>query len=244
MVNAAAYGGDVALVSVTAPSLPWDRRNCSHAPGQPCSGVHGCRVHDRYAATWNRDAPRRWRSLHRAAAQVARRRCGKLTLVLRAWEYQRRGVLHMHVVLGMGSAAERAAAHVYVQALDELRQAHDFGYVDRGRMKQGRRHLELVPATRAARYLAKYLAPIAVVDGEGRGKLSLAETVVRPDVPPLVVYVSPKLTVQTGCTMRFLRWVRWAWVLGVDPLTGELVRPAESSGPAAILAGAVAARAP
>lgn len=230
-MNLVAYGGDVALVSVTGPSLPWDRSRCSHPQdGRACSGKHGCRALPRYAMTWNRSAPRRWRELHRAAAQIARRRHGRLSVLARCWEYQRRGVLHMHVVLGMGSACEMAAAHTYVQALDELRELHGFGYVDRGRRRGGSRHLEVIEGVRAGRYLAKYLAPIA------GAKLTLSETVLRRDVPPLVVWISPKLTTRTGCTMRFLRWVRLAHVLGVNPVTGEL-RESEAVNAQRLLAG-------
>ena len=197
-----AYGGPVALVTITAPGadvLRWDRR--------PGPGGRR-RVHPFSAAIWNRWAPANWRRLHRAAAQRARRRHGKLTLLGWSWEFQRRGVLHKHVILGVGSAVELAAAHTYVQALDELRHAHRFGFVDRGRKRRGTRSLEVVPALRAARYVAKYLAKRG--DGD---ELVLSETVHHRDVPPLVVYVARAMTARTGITMRHLRHVRLAYVL-------------------------------
>jgi len=43
---------------------------------------------------------------------------------------------------------------------------------------------------------------------------------------PHVAYVSTKLTLQTGVTMRYLRWCRHAHVLGIDPRTGEVLQPA------------------
>lgn len=183
------------------------------------------RLPDRAAMeAWNRTAPERWRAIHRAASQRARRRHGRFSLVAWSWEYQRRGALHKHVIVGVASARELAAAHTYVQALHELRQAHDFGFVDRGRKTGGRRALEVIPPARAGRYVAKYLSPLE------NGKPTLSATVVQPDVPPLVAYVSRSLTTRTGVTMRFLRWRRYAWAMGLPnfhPLTGELVHSIE-----------------
>jgi hypothetical protein len=194
------YGGDVALITITAPG----RDQLVDAAAM---------------MRWNRGAPGRWRSLHRAARQATLRACGTAPKLLAwTWEYQRRGALHKHVVVGVATARERHAAHVYVQHLAELRRLHAFGFVDRGRRVGGRRALEVIPAVRAARYVAKYLSPL-----DALGKPTLSETVVREDVPPLVVYVSRALTDDTGVTMRYLRWVRHAWFLGIDPDTGEVV---------------------
>lgn len=220
LVNVTAYGGDVALVTVTAPG----------AKRLPDSAS---------MMRWNRHAPRHWRELHRAASQVARRRHGVLTLVAWTWEYQQRGALHKHVVLGVGSARELASAHTYVQTLHELRQAHDFGFVDRGRAHGGKRSLEMIPPDRASRYVAKYLSPL-----DSDGKPTLSQTVVRQDVPPMVAYVSRRLTTQTGCTMRWLRFVRLAYVLGIDPTTGEVVRARASSPVVSVEASPVAVRGP
>lgn len=198
LVNIEAYGGSVALVTATAPGAD--------------------RLPDRQAMwRWNRTAPARWRAMHKAAAQIARRRHGKLTLLAWTWEYQRRGALHKHLVLGVETPRELAAAHTYVNALHELRQAHDYGFIDRGRAHGGKRSLALIPAQRASRYVAKYLSPL-----DGEGKPTMSETVTRPDVPSLVAYVSRVLTLRTGVTMRFLRYVRLCFVLGIDPRTGEL----------------------
>lgn len=197
LVNVEAYGGDVALVTVTAPGTE--------------------QLPDTAAMRrWNASAPVRWRSLHRAAAQIARRRHGAFTLLTWTWEYQRRGALHKHLIVGVATARERAAAQTYVNALSDLRTQYGFGFVDRGKAHGGRRSLELIPATRAARYVAKYLAPL-----DGTGKAAISETVLREDVPPMVVYVSRKLTSSTGCTMRRLRHVRRCYMLRVDPDTGE-----------------------
>lgn len=204
--NTESYGGAVALVTITAPGddrLPRDE--------------HG-QVGDLERREWNQSAPDRWRSLHRAAAMRSRRGGHRLSLLAWSWEYQRRGMLHKHLIVGVETAAELAGAHAYVAALHELRHRHDFGFVDRGRKRSagGGRALEIVPALRAGRYVAKYLAK------RENGVLTVSETVLAADVPPLVVYVSRALTAKTGITMRELRWRRHVQVVGFDPKTGEV----------------------
>lgn len=203
--NVESYGGAVAMVSITAPGqdrLPW--------------GDDG-RIERRARVRWNSAAPENWRRLHRAASQRARRAGHKLTVLCWVWEYQRRGALHKHVLLGVETAAELAGAIEYVDGLDRLRHAHDFGFVDRGRRRRGEgRRLEVRGAQHAGRYVAKYLAKR--VDGV----MVLSETVMAEDVPPLVAYVSRALTGETGVTMRALRWRRHVHVLGFDPHTGEV----------------------
>lgn len=175
------------------------------------------RLPDRRAMVdWNLAAPARWRALHRRAREACRRRGSRVTVVSRTWEYQRRGALHVHVVLGVATARELAGAHAYAAELASRRGRHDFGFVDRGRRTGGRRCLEVIPAQRAARYVAKYLSPL-----DGDGKPTLSETVTRRDVPPHVLYVSRELTALTGVTMRSLRWRRHARMLRCDPDTGE-----------------------
>jgi hypothetical protein len=129
------------------------------------------------------------------------------------------------VAVGLSSAAERAAAQTYVNALSELAGQHGFGWVDRGRRTAGKRVIAVIKGETAGRYLAKYLSPL-----DATGKPTLSATVTRAEVPANVVYVSTKLTLQSGVTMRFLRHVRLAYVLGIDPRTGEVVRAAEPAG--------------
>lgn len=219
LVNVASYGGDVALVTVTAPGrnvLPYD----------------GPMVERSARYRWNRDAPARWRALHRAASQIARRRHGRFALIAATWEYQQRGVLHRHVIVGCRTAAERAAADTYAHALHELREQFGFGFVDRGRKHGGKRTLELVPADRAGRYVAKYLSPLDATTG----KPTISATVREPDVPPHVAHVSVKLTQTTGVTMRSLRAMRLRFVLerlGVVEVlhAGASSPPVPSDGP-------------
>jgi hypothetical protein len=194
--NVTVYGGDVALVTITAPGAD--------------------RLPDRRAMVdWNLAAPPRWRRLHSAARSAAIREGLPVTIVARTWEYQKRGALHVHVIVGVATALELAGAHAYANHLARLRGLHDFGFVDRGRRTGSRRALEVVPAERAARYMAKYLAPIR------GGKLTLSETAQRRDVPPHVLHISRVLTAKTGVTMRSIRWRRRCFMARVDPATGE-----------------------
>lgn len=198
LANVAAYGGDVVAIAATAPGVDV--------------------LPDRRAMTaWNLSAPERWRRLHQAARQAALRDGHVVSVVARTWEYQKRGALHVHVILGVRTAAELAGAHAYVAHLARLRERHTFGWIDRGRRRNGgARTLEVIPAERAARYLAKYLSPL-----DRDGKPTLSETVTRRDVPPHVVHVSRRLTQLTGVTMLSLRWRRRCWCARVDPDTGE-----------------------
>jgi hypothetical protein len=237
LVNVQAFGGDVALVTITAPGaevLPWEKS--------------GERLVQRDAARhWNRTARTEWTRLHRKAAQRAGRHAkrggGRWAIVAQSWEFQKRGVLHKHVIVPMATAADIAASHEYVRALDDMRHRHGFGFVDRGR-RSGRgpwgRRLGVVPQQRAARYLAKYIAAV-----EQDGKLALSETVTHPEVPGHVVYVSRRLSARTGCTMRSLRLARLIHVVAArldlpEPEIWEMhdsgvrvagLRPASELGP-------------
>jgi hypothetical protein len=231
--NIEAYAGSVALLSITAPGVDgvafWWKNPAGwvDVPGWraheiPWADARRQHADPAVAIRWNRSAPRRWRELHRAAAQRARRAHGVLSVVSRTWEYQRRGLLHVHVVLGMATPRERAAAHAYALAVEDLRERHGFGFVsDTSRSSSWRqRGLEVIVAERAARYVAKYLSPLK------DGKPTLSETVTRRDVPAHVIHVGRFLTARTGMTMRYLRWRRKAYMLklpAIDPRTGELV---------------------
>src|SRR4051794_21894437 len=104
--NLDSYAGPVWLCTITAPGK--DRL-----------------AHDRdgnvtWAAAylWNKSAPFHRRRLHHRAAQETRRATGRRASVLAwVWQYQQRGVLHVHIVLGVATAVERAAANAYVNFL-------------------------------------------------------------------------------------------------------------------------------
>lgn len=193
------------MFSVTAPGAdlyPFDPRFCSHSPSQRCSGALGCRVDPKVAEAFNKSAGRWWSELHRAAKVRADRATGhKGKLLTRVWEKQKRGLAHVHGVIGVQSPAERAWAEAYVTALREMAPRYGFGFVD-GWHKIGRK---LWPGVQAGAYLSSYFA-----GGRGR-KMAITENVLSGDLPRLVVFIGRSLTGQTGCTMRSLRNSRRLW---------------------------------
>jgi hypothetical protein len=210
-VNLREYGGLSCVIAVTPPGeaagLVWDRRLCMHPAGERCSGPKGCRVDERAAGIWNEASRRWWRELNRICKQRADRAIRRLGaackggILMYEWELQRRGVWHLHVVVGMETAVEKAWAYEYVEALAELALAKGFGFIDRKPLHSPQ------PAERSARYLSKYLAK-----WQEDGSLEITETV-RSAGRTLLNYVCRPLTAKSGCTMRALRNVRlvWAW---------------------------------
>jgi hypothetical protein len=202
--NLEAVQGEIVLSAVTAPgaqALPWNESVCRGLGEHRHSGKLGCRVEGRAAREWNESAPGRWRRLHRRAYQdtVKRCGCGSIWMVARVWEMQTRGVLHVHPVLAHVTARQRAGARFYVERLAELAPQYGFGFVERKAKPQ--------PAVNAAAYLSSYF-----VKGR-RGKTTLWESARSPAMPRSIVHVSVKLTQETGCTMRLLRFGRFVWVM-------------------------------
>lgn len=202
------------MVTLTAPGadvLPWDRALCRHPASERCGGARGCRVAAADARRWNRTADRRWSLLWDAAAQAVRRRHGPGALRLLAYscELQRRGVLHWHFLLGVGSARERGAAHHLIENIARLAPSYGYGHVDRKAARAER------AGVLAAWYAAKYMSKESLAGGIG-------ELVLSGDAPARPVYVASRLTVRTRCTMRNLRLKRAAWCRW-----GAQLRPAE-----------------
>lgn len=228
LVNVQAYGGAVSLVTVTAPGrdlLPFRE------------GTH--EVERAIARRWNRQARAEWRRIHRKATQKAKRHARRhgfeWGVIARAWAFQRRGVLHLHVIVPMERAIDRICSQIYAEALASMAEAHGFGYVDRGRKTRAgttwsRRLLEVVHQERAARYLAKYVAKHTEVG------LELHATALHPDAPGQIVYVSRELVSRTGISMRYLRSRRIAfniaaaWKMPYDELLELLAEGAVISG--------------
>ncbi len=118
----------------------------------------------------------------------------------RVWEMQKRGALHVHVVLAYSTPKEMLAADAYVGWLSTLAPWHRMGYVDR--------HRSVSSARAAAAYLAAYF-----VTGK-RDKATLQESVMSEAMPHSIVHVSTVLTQETGVTMRELSYRRFAWFVG------------------------------
>lgn len=233
--NLEAYDGPVIMVSITAPGkerLPWaegydpttDTWFChGHRPGVEHSGKRGCRVEPRAAREWSDTASLRWGMFRQAVSASLRRMikrgelAGPANLLERVWEPQKRGVPHLHLVLGAGSREEIEAAAVFVAKLKEAAGDYDFGHVD-ARGKKGSRGsrvvargqiLKLTSAQDAARYLSSYLT------GRSKHKPTIRETVMDPALSFLhgktkrqalpLIWLTPRLTRVTKVTMRTLR---------------------------------------
>ncbi|MGH3426532.1 MAG: hypothetical protein ACRDQZ_02985 [Mycobacteriales bacterium] len=216
--NLDVYGGLAAMLTLTAPGeaagLPFDRALCTHPPNERCDGKKkGCKVFAGAAKQWNDLSRAWWRDLNRVCKQRADRALRKLGadhkggLLLYQWELQGRGVWHLHFVVGLETAVERAWAIEYVKAMRELGPRYGFGFVDAKPMRSPR------PASQCAGYISKYL----VKRGEA-GSFEATETV-KAAGRTLLNYVSRRLTARSLCTMRMLRLVRvaWAWRNGLIP---------------------------
>jgi hypothetical protein len=221
--NLRVYDGLVCMCTLTAPGqdagLVWDREQCSHAPGEPCSGRRGCRVLPAAAEFWNDRSRAWWRELNRIAKQHADRGVKRLGhdykggLLMYEWELQGRGVWHLHFVLGMATPVEQVWAFEYVKAMRELATCKGFGYVDAKPLQSPQ------PAERAASYLSKYLAK-----WKDDGSFEVTETV-KTAGRALVNYVSRKLTAKSGITMRMLRDARIAWAWREGHLPSDVLEP-------------------
>jgi hypothetical protein len=241
-VNLREYGGLSCVIAVTAPGeesgLVWDRGECSHAPDERCSGRKGCRVVEAAAEIWNEASRSWWRELNRICKQRADRAIRRLGasnkggVLMYEWELQMRGVWHLHVVLGMETAIERAWAFEYVKALHEVGPVKGFGFIDRKPLHSPQ------PAEQSARYLSKYLAK-----WRPDRSLEITQTVMSAG-RTLLNYVSRRLTARSGCTMRALRNVRlvWAWRESLIPNHG--LDPFEFLVALALLERSIPARAP
>jgi hypothetical protein len=184
MTNLLAYGGNVWLVTVTGPGYDVLPRGDTAARDE-----------------WNRTAPARWSELHRRAQQAAKRSGWSVNLLGYAWQLQGRGVLHLHLVLGVGTEYEHTAAREYVGELRARTGEHRFGFVDAvdrdGRSGRSR----VMEPHRAAGYLSRYLTDSA----------QFMEALRMPHRPARLVWITPRLTQLTMCTRRRLRRVRFLW---------------------------------
>jgi hypothetical protein len=178
--NVASFGGDVVMVTLTAPGD---------------LGEVGC-------WGWNASMFERWRDLRHVAAQDARRRVkgqrnGLLVVVP---ELQRRGALHLHLLLGAETLLERRWCEAFVRALRRNRLRHGFGQQMHAPLRGG----SWSPARAAGEYVGKlgrYLS-------KAGGLRTMHEN---RELPARAFYVSRRLTSASGVTMRMLRRRAIAW---------------------------------
>ena len=229
-VNLAAWeDGPVTMFSITAggantPAGQWDSARCSVKGPHRHSGRLGCRFLRFEAACWNATAPERWGKLRDAVYSRTRRHFGKVKVVILGvvWQLQSRGLLHVHVVVGFeaGGLGEDVIAFY---RREMCRSVGEYGFSE-GRYGFHGGRTDRYGARDAAHYLAPYLKPD---DG------TLAEAVadmqrwagVRPDGTRRTfrpVFVAGALTRATGCTMAFLRFRRWVYVVWGKKRTDQM----------------------
>jgi hypothetical protein len=203
-LNLEAFGRPITLVSVTGPGadrLPWDETYCYGELGRRRhrhGGRNGCRVEQRALREWCDTLTWRWGKLRRAAELAVKRRYGVAPMILeRAWEPQKRGVPHLHLVLPYGTPEERAVAQAFADELASRSSEYDFGFVDT--------RLRAWDAHGAARYIASYLV------GKRNGKATIRENIADPNLPTGLLWLTPKLTRRTALTIRTLRRARHLW---------------------------------
>jgi hypothetical protein len=191
---------DAATGEVISAGMPWDRVRCTHSDDETCSGPKGCRVVKSIADEWNRRTDLRWSQLHRRAATETRRMYGNDSLVLlaRVKEMQKRGLVHWHPVLLAATPSQRKAVAHYRLRLEQLAAQYGFGYVSQ----------KLKPS--AGKAAAAYLSSYFVTGKKEKAKLqdSVREPALRRG---RLIWLTPKLTLKTGVTMRELRFRRFVW---------------------------------
>jgi hypothetical protein len=210
------YGAHAKVLSfaITCTARPgwWDTGRCSHSPAVVCSGTIGCRVRPEIEER-ERDL---WPVRKRAALNMARtdaiRKLRKVgyslaagerwpNLLLSVTEDQKRGLPHLHGVLGHTTKLEKAYAKAFLDGLPRAARHHGLGFTDRYRwvvQKQSKyeagrlRHY----ITKLTRYLAK--------DAHGAEFLKLHHG-------ERIFYVAPWLTRLSGLTMTIARLCRRVW---------------------------------
>jgi len=103
----------------------------------------------------------------------------------------------VHPVFSVPTPAEVLLASAYFTELGRLAPRHGFGFVFVGR-KHGVSQ-QVMEAGRAAAYLLSYF-----VTGK-REKATLSENAKNPNLPRLLIWLTPTITRQTGVTMRSRR---------------------------------------
>jgi hypothetical protein len=206
-------GCPVMFSAVTPPGqdrLPYDGRHCSHLGPHRHSGKLGCRIDSDALAQWSADISRRWKRLHNAARNAVKRKHGRcLPLLLRAWEPQKRGAAHMHPVFAVATPQDVRLGAAYFEELGRLASQHGFGFV--GRKRGVSRHV--MAGERAAAYLSSYF-----VRGKGE-KATLSENARNPHLPRMLIWLTPRVTRETGITMRSRRRCRQLWAVRLGLLS-------------------------
>ena len=136
------YGTEAKVLSfaITCTARPgwWDTARCSHGPAVPCSGTIGCRVRQEVEERERDLWPRRKRDTLNMARTEAIRKLKKVgfrltsgerwpDLLMSVTEDQKRGLPHLHGVLGHTTKLEKAYARAFLDALPRAARHHGLG---------------------------------------------------------------------------------------------------------------------
>lgn len=191
--NLASLGDEeVYMMTVTAPGeevLPWDTEKCKVKGDHVHSGKWGCEVDYESVWIWRQTLESRWSKLTDAARIRTKRAVGGTgaLMLAGAWELQKRGVPHVHVVVPANIRGK-----YFVDSLKQFAPTYGFGFVDS--KLEGRHPLV------AAAYLAKYLT-----------KFDQDEDKASELLPSREFFVSREVSIKTGATVRICRFVRKWW---------------------------------
>jgi hypothetical protein len=149
---------------------------------------------------WGRTGSGRWAALREAAAIDARRaskgqRSGILVVVP---ELQKRGALHLHVVMGADTPLERRWCEAFVRYCRQNGRRYGFGRCDFDAARGW---------TRAHESLSRYASKLGGYVAKVGGLRAMHES---GELPARAFYVSRRLTSVTGLTMRGMR-LRSRW---------------------------------
>lgn len=210
------YGSEAKVLSfaITCTARPgwWDTARCAHGPSVPCSGTIGCRVKPGIEQQERGLWPERKRNVSNMARTEAIRKLRKAgytlapgekwpNLLISVTEDQKRGLPHLHGVLGHTTKVEKAYAKAFLDALPRAARHHGLGFTDRywyvvqkqSKYEAGRLRGYI---TKLSRYLAK--------DAHGKEFLQLHHG-------ERVFYVAPWLSKLSGVTMTIARLCRRVW---------------------------------
>lgn len=159
-------------------------------------------------AWWNFTARERYATLFRLASSAARKWAREhgcdWRVLYRTWEWQRRRILHVHIVLPFGTPQERYATTMFVRALWERSRDHGFGFVlggERGDRPSWDRPppIARVGVNAIAAYVSKY---VSKAGSTRNGMVNVARAA---GMRGSVLYVAPRLLRESGVSMTTLR---------------------------------------
>lgn len=237
-LNIAAYGGQVSLLTLTAPGndvLPFDTTQCKIEGPHKCDGRLGCKVDYWDAYCWNQTAQARASRLFEAAQRSADRFLVKVHKIEKnrlprqlgnvGKTMQLRGVYHFHWLLPSETFIEKQwsrhiVRYMHKQVEKDAADPHGAQALVQRESLQG----EITPGRYAFGFVKGGRAQHAGVAGSDNAAKYMARNAATYVAHQADArhYVSSRLTRATGVTMRALRGVNYLYVRAKLIAAGEL----------------------